>query len=80
MTNSCTAAGGPPAEEVQGRRPGQESTTSALLRERSRRATMTSVLDRMAATGGQFAERRADGSGWSAAIPAGMPPCEPPAR
>uniref|UniRef100_UPI003F49137F hypothetical protein n=1 Tax=Amycolatopsis sp. CA-096443 TaxID=3239919 RepID=UPI003F49137F len=76
MTNSMAPAG-----EAPGRRcPGRESTTGAVLRERSRRATVTSVVDRIAETGGRFAERRADGSGWSVTIPAGRSRCEFPAR
>jgi hypothetical protein len=45
------------------------TTTAELLVERSRRRTISGVLDRLGVRGGQFAERRADGSGWSAQIP-----------
>jgi hypothetical protein len=46
------------------------STSATLLIERSRRRTVASVLDRLVVQGGEFAERRQDGSGWSAKIPA----------
>lgn len=72
MTND-TAAGAASTGEAAGwhdRDARQESTMSGLLRERSRRITVTSVLDMLIETGGQFAERRADGSGWSVAMPA----------
>ncbi|MFD6073918.1 hypothetical protein [Amycolatopsis lurida] len=53
---------------------------SVLLRERSRRTTVLCVQDMLIETGGQFSERRADGSGWSAAVPAPRMPYEASCR
>jgi hypothetical protein len=61
----------PPVYSALGQ-PGR-TTTAELLVERSRRRTITDVLDQLGTRGGQFAERRADGSGWSACIPAANP-------
>jgi hypothetical protein len=47
----------------------EESVVGGMLRERSRRTTITSVLDRLLENGGEFAEQRRDGSAWSARIP-----------
>ncbi|MFI9816905.1 hypothetical protein [Saccharothrix variisporea] len=47
----------------------QEPIIGALLRERSRRTTVTTVLDHLRIVGGRFAEHRADGSAWSVSVP-----------
>ncbi|MGC7103074.1 hypothetical protein ACPZ19_51160 [Amycolatopsis lurida] len=57
-----------------------EPIVNMLLRERSRRTTVTSVLDRLLQVGGQFTERRPDGSGWSATIPTTQPHPGAPTR
>lgn len=57
--NSQAEAGSPSGA------PGQ-SLVGDLMRERSRRATMNSVLDRLTRTGGKVA---VDQRGWSAEIP-----------
>ncbi|MFB9902869.1 hypothetical protein [Allokutzneria oryzae] len=82
MVDDTTASGAstPETPITGGHATGPEPIVSVMLRERSRRTTMTSVLDRLVQGGGQFAELRADGSGWSVSIPASPPHHEAPAR
>lgn len=64
-----TPQGAPNPGHAEAGQPAHPSTTAMMLTERSRRRTITSVLDRLNAHGGELAERRADGSAWSAKIP-----------
>lgn len=69
MAPDEAAQGAPSLGHTEAGQYARQSTTESLLTERSRRRTVTSVLDHLTVHGGKFAESRADGSAWSATIP-----------